>query len=892
MQPAPARHPSLAPHRLTMRRKALPSRLTGIAAFLLAGGAFGQAEPAAEKRGKEAQLSPVVVTGSRASLSTALDIRREKAEIVDSVVADDIQKLPDVSVTEALQRITGIQIGRDRGEGAAVTIRGLTQMETTLNGREIFTAGTGRNLDFSDIPSELLAGIDVYKTSSADQIEGGVGGLVDLRTRRPFDFPRSTFAASARAVHADLADRTEGQFSALASRRWTTGNAGEAGLLVSLAHQKRAWREDQKNTGNPVARTDLVPGRTVFAPSATSETVSAGTRERNAGNLTLQWRPNDALELYAEGSYAELLTRQESHQINVFASSSFAPGSATLFPGTNDLAGITWTNAPLSILSFARDTVDRTKQLAVGGSWRGEALTLEADLSHTKSENDLFFSGPFLAGTAASFTHDLSSDIPRTAVSGTDLLDPANLRYTGLAYRARPFEGELTAARLDGEYRLDGFVHTFAAGTRLARRSATNAPGLIFGDVSLTGVAATDRPQFLEASALDDFLGGRGTSITDFLVGNLEGARDPAALRAAFGVSTPLPVAGDPLGVWKIEEDTRAAYLMAEFAGEHLPIDGNLGLRIVQTRSAVSGSSRLDSVDPGTGATIRGPVVPIEIDNESTDYLPSVNLRYELADDLFLRAAASKTLTRPNFDQLSPSLVLLANSIDPALNQGAAGNPELEPVRSDNLDLALERYFGRGGAMYLTLFRKRVDGFVTMVSSPELHNGVLYQVSRPRNSGGATIKGAEIGYQQFFDFLPGWLRGFGIQANYTFVDSETASPLLGQKVPLQNLSRHSYNLVGMYERGRVSARVAYNWRDKYLSSIVNIAGVGALPVYTEAYGWLDASVGYRPNDRLTITLEGNNLLGTVRRAYYGTSHRHQSTWVNDRYLGLTASTRF
>jgi len=870
----------------------------GVAALLVAGAALARpgtdGAAAAEQPRAEAVLSPVVVRGVRASLATAQDIKQDKIEIVDSVVADDIQKLPDLSVTDALQRITGIQIGRDRGEGTAVTIRGLTQMETTLNGREIFTAGTGRNLDFADIPSELLAGIDVYKTSSANHIEGGVGGLIDLRTRRPFDFAGHETAGSARVVHGDLADKTEAQFSALLSRRWTTGSAGELGVLVNLAHQDRAWREDQKGTGNPVARDDLIAGQTVFAPSATSETVSTGKRERSAGSLVLQWRPDAALELYAEGGYAEFRTRQDSHQINVSASPTFVAGSPTLFAGTRDLKSITWTNAPLSILSFARDTVDRIKQAAVGGAWTREALTLKADLSYTESENRLFFSGPFLAGTAASFSHDLSSETPRTAVGGTDLLDPANLRYTGLAYRTRPFEGELAAAQLDGEYRLDGgLIHTLSAGARLARRSADNAPGLVIADAALGGIAAADLPQFVMPNPYGDFLRGAGTSsIGDFLVGNLAGARDAAALRAAFGVTAPLPAAGDPLGVWRIDEDSRAAYLMANFAATRLPIDGNFGLRIVRTRSAVSGSSRLDRIDPDTGAPIRGPVRPIEIDRAVTDYLPSVNVRYELRDGLVLRAAASRTVTRANFDQLSPSLVLTANSINPAQNQGSAGNPELEPVRSDNLDLAVERYFGRGSAVHLTLFRKRVDGFVVTVGNPEVHDGVVYQVSRPQNGGGADIKGAEIGYQQFFDFLPAWLRGFGLQANYTYIDSATPSSLLDARVPLQNLSENSYNVVGLYERGRLSARVAYNWRDKYLSSVANIVGVGALPIYTEAHGWLDASAGYRLSDRLTLALEGSNLLGTVRRAYYGTPRRHQSSWVNDTWLGVTAALRF
>ena len=488
-----------------------------------------------------AQEAPtVLVAGKRASLISAQDIKRERIGIVDAVVAEDITRMPDISVTDALQRITGVQILRDRGEGAGVAIRGLTQMETTLNGREVFTAGTGRNLDFADIPAELLAGIDVYKTSSADLPEGGVGGTIDLRTRRPFDFSGRQVAGSVRMIHGDLVKRTQPQLSFLASDRRATA-VGEAGLLVSLAHQKRAWREDQKSAGNPVTRTDIVPGQRVVVPNGTTETTSTGGRERNAGAFVLQWRPDRALELYAEGNYAEFKTTQDSHQINVTASPTFVAGTPVLFPGTNDLQRITWTNAPLSVLSFARDTTDRTRQLALGGRWTGAALTVSADLSRTSSSDYLFYAGPDLAGTAASFTQDVSTKIPATGVAGTNLLDPATYRYTDVTYRTRPYHGSLTAARLDGTYRLaQPFFRTVSAGVRLARRGAGNAPGQIVADAAADPLKAPDKAGYLRPNPYGDFFAGEDVSgIGSFLVGNLSTARDAPGLRNAFGITAP-----------------------------------------------------------------------------------------------------------------------------------------------------------------------------------------------------------------------------------------------------------------------------------------------------------------------------------------------------------------
>jgi TonB-dependent receptor len=850
--------------------------LVALAAALEAGESRAQQDP---------QAATVIVTGKRASIATAQEIKRDNLDIVDSVIAEDIIKLPDFSVSEALQRVTGVQILRDRGEGAGVAIRGLTQMETLLNGREVFTAGSGRNFEFADIPSEMVAGIDVYKTSSADRLEGGVGGTIDLRTRRPFDFSGREIAGSVRLIRGDLIERSKPQLSLLASDRWKT-EAGDIGALVNLSIQKRAWREDQKSAGNPMTRTDLVPGQSVVALNGTTETTSVGDRERNALSFALQWRhPDHALELYIEGSYAEFLTTQDSHQITVTAPPTFAPGSPTLFPGTNDLQSVTWTNAPFTVLSFARDTVDRTRQIAFGGRWTGGPLTVKADVSHTSSYNNLFFSGLGLAGTAAGFTQDLSTNPTRTGISGTNMLDPANYRFTSVLYRTRPFDGGLTAARLDGEYLLSHpFFEAISGGLRIARRNAGNAPGLIFADTNVTGLTPVNKPGYAMPNPYSDFFPGEGaSSIGNFITGNIASARDAIGLRNAFGITAPVPASANPLTFWDIREQTQTAYMMTRYKAKDMPLDGNAGLRIVRTEEKVSGSQSV----PTTGT-----IAPIDIDTTYTDYLPSINLRYKIRDGLYVRGAASKTITRPDFNQLSPSLTLLANAVNPSANQGSAGNPDLKPVRSKNLDLAIERYFDAATSVYATAFVKRVDGFVVTSSSPETHDGAVYQVSRPQNANNARINGVEVGYQQFFDFLPGWMSGLGMQANYTYVDSEMPSSATGGNLPLQNLSRHSANLVGMYEKGKISARVAYNWRDKFLSGLTSIVGVGSVPIYTDGYGWLDASLSYKVNDHVTLSLEGSNLLRTVRTAYYGVATRPQSAWINDRQISLAAMIRY
>ncbi|WP_284617152.1 TonB-dependent receptor [Aquabacterium humicola] len=814
----------------------------------------------------------VVVVGRRESLAAGLALKRHREEISDAVVADEIGKLPDFNLTEALQRITGVQAARDRGEGAGLTVRGLTQVEATLNGREIFTAGTGRTLDFADLPSEMIATATVFKSASAEQLEGGVGGLVDLRTRRPFDFPGQAGVLSLRAVHGDLARRTEGQASALWSGRWQAGG-GEFGVLLNASLQQRAFREDLKGTGNPQRRDDLVPGRTVTVASSTSETSSAGTRRRGTGSLIAQWRPAAGWLLQGEAHLAEFRTRQDSQQINLGSGRSVEPGSVQLFDGSSDVRRITWLDAPVSVLSFARDTVDRLQQAALAVQREADGVRWSADLSHTRSFNSLYFSGPVFGGRVASFTHDLSGPVPATAVAGTDLLDPSNLRYTLLALRTRVFEGTLDAARADVQWQRTGWLHTVAAGLRSARRAAGNAPGLIFADAALTGPSAAQTPDRVQPNPYADFLPG-STSIGRFLTGRLDDARDAQALRDAFGVATPVPLSANPLSLWQIDERTDAAYLMGRF--DTGAVDGNAGLRVVHTRLGVSGWRSV----PASGG-----VEPLAVERAKTDWLPSLNLRWTLRPTLLARLALSKTLARANFDQLSPSLSLLRNPVNPSLNQGAAGNPDLRPVRSDNLDLALEFMPRSGSALHATAFAKRVDGFPANASASETHDGVVYLVTRPYNSGAARIDGLELGGQHFLDTLPGAWRGLGVQANITWLHSRTDDRLLGAGVPLQNLSRRSANLIGLYEHGPWSARLAWNWRSRFLSGATSVVGVGVLPSYTEAYGWLDASLAMKLSERITVAFEGTNLTRTRRGANFGSPLRPQSNLLNDRQLG-------
>lgn len=822
------------------------------------------------------QMETFYVSGLKASLITAQETKRENISVVDSIVADDIGKFPDLNVTDALQRISGIQVTRDLGEGGSVAIRGLTQMETLLNGRELFT-GTGRGVNFQDLPAELVAGLDVYKTPSADQLEGGLGGTIDVRTRKPFDFKGRQISANTKIVYGELVDETKPQFSGLFSDTWNT-KIGKIGALVAATHQQRAFRQDQMSLGSPIARTDIAAGETVYAPNGVYLPILVGYRNRTGLNTAFQWKPTHDLSVFVEANKSAFKTNQDTW------GNSFTAGTAatsyTLFPKTSDLQSVTWQNSSFTAMAFARDSRDQVRDIAAGAEWNHENLTISADLNYTDSSNSLFFSGLNMSAKTPTLTQSIGGTIPSALTSGITLTDPANFNFSSISCTMNESKGDQLASTLNATYRFSNiFLKSLKAGFRFAEHTAKY--NTLSSSPSLSGKAASAYPAYYAIAPVDDFFpAASGVPVSrNFLTANIDQLRDYLGVRNTFGVTSAFPAA-NPLSLYKITEKTSTGYLMANYdARVGIRVDGNIGMRVTGTDESLSSSKKSST----------GVITPNNLKNSYLDALPSMNTRLHLTEDTVLRFAASKNLTRPSFGDLKPSLSLTINPTNPLQNSGSGGNPELKPMRADQCDISLEKYFSKSTSVYLAGFYKDISGATLSVSAPEVHDGVTYYVSRPRNTNKAKVKGFEVGYQQFYDFLPGWLSGFGTQMNYTYVDSTSDSSIAGLTTPLANLSRNSCNVVLMYEMKKVSARLAYNWRDKYFRSIASYVGVGLLPIYNEAYGWLDASVSYHITDNIKVSLEGTNLLNTIRKGYYGTTTRRADYIQDDRQVIVSCS---
>ncbi len=893
--------------------------------------------PAAENEA----LTEVVVTGVRESLRSAQAIKRDSDQIVDSVQAQDIGKLPDANTTEALQRITGVQIQRRYGEGAtdfdhrtqpAIAVRGLTQVQNFLDGRAIYSASGGRAFDLEGVAPELLAGIDVYKNAPSNIIEGGVGGAVNLRTRRPFDATGQIISATVRGNYYDRVSDDGGAASGLYSNRWDT-SAGEFGFLVNAVLSSSKYRQDGLLAG---PFDTVAPGSIANAPANAQVPYGfeiyddSGDRKRLGVATAIQWQPNDALLL--TGQYQQTkywFNRTGAYYYDYNNRSNVRTGDVVTSYGTDPLPGASFTfndegyatsgslqNQAFETGRYDQELWSQSQNFTVNAAWEvTERFKANFDVQFVKSYYNADRNGHVLSlytesgqnglttphSTIVDF--DLRGRYPRWEVRDPGMLtDPANYTTPYIADSLQRNDADTLALATDVEYALDG---SFFAKLRGGARFSDNDIDLrgtwhgvcvtsLGADPSCSAPAGTplvplaNNPGLAMPGPSEDWFDGNtvtnGLFYPAFPAGHGVWAQTQA-LYAALGATTKNEFAPGDLN--SQTEKSYTGWLVADYATEigSVAIDGGIGVRVIKTELTSS----------GTQFNADGTSAPLDVDNSYTKALPSFNLRAKLTDTFQTRLGFSKGLARPNFDQLSTNLTLNnPNQVNPVTGNPSAssGNPTLDPIESDNYDLSAEWYFAPTSSLTAGVFYKKVDGFLASGIILGEFNGVTYDISTSVNSGEGSVKGAELGYQQFFDFLPGVFSGLGLQANYTYVDSSVSNPFatpgsnIPQQVPLEKLSKNSYNVVGLYEKGPVSARVAYNWRSSYLDQTTG-SGANGIPQYAKPYASLDASVSFDINDHMAVSFDGVNLNNRMNVLYIGTAAAPLQYQLNDRRYSLS-----
>jgi iron complex outermembrane recepter protein len=925
----------------------------------------------------------IIVTGLRQSLASAQSIKQNSEQLVDSITAQDIGRLPDANVAEALQRISGIQIQRNRGEGSSIAIRGLTQVRTELNGRDIFSANGGRGLSFEEVGPDLLAGVDVYKNPSAELIEGSLGGTVNLRTRMPFDSAGRVFSVTGSVTRYDLIKDTGAGLSGLISDRWTTG-IGEIGLLANASWQKTAFREDAVQiepyyyhgpTAVPGAEVQntLVPGyedQNVQVPHGGGFNIGAGQRKRFSAAAALQWKPADNLEIYSQFLTAHY--RFHDYGLSFFATGNPltpTPGSTyTVEDGVATSGQLQNPNG--SGVTYGNNRKTLTNDFSIGTKWSAtDRLHVSVDYQHIHSTAEqqsinltlgTLNPSQSLPGLGSNWNlqFDTRGDIPSLLATDSNYLsDPANYGFQAILPYAEKNRANADAIRADLEWDFDdgSVLRKVSVGGRYSVKSAVNR-NTTYGTWTAIGSTcanwssaagchlASDSPEFVEYNPYQSsLLRGRaaGTVFSPVLEWRLSSARDPeqafADVAAISGQEIGFRSFDDPNAINStVDEKDISSYLRLGFGSTVFGMDwdGNAGVRYVRTIEEGHGFQVLTYRVPGSqpvtnpDGSVTAPATITEREaydggRSYTKWLPSLNLRLHVTPELQTRFAFSKNIYRPDFSQLNPGFTLSPTysgtestptvvdtnrPYDPVTNPYAgtgsiAGNPDLKPQRVTSFDASVEWYFSKVGFVYATVFKKNlrdlIDNrtFATTRDIPGLGT-VQFNVTSIVNVEKGSVKGFEIGGQRFFDFLPGFLSGLGVQANYTLADSNAGVIAQGSagstdmvQVPLVGLSKHSYNLVALYDKYGLNLRLAYNWRGEYLVTTTGV-GTQTLPEFARPYGVLDASASYDINRNISVTIDAANINDAAYRSYLGNPANLRDYKLNDRRISGRVRVRF
>lgn len=870
----------------------------------LASTAFAQDE--------EKVLEEVIVTGVKYSLTKAVDLKRESMDIVDAIVAEDLGKFPDNNVVESMQRIPGIQVtDRGAGEVTGLSIRGLSDVTTTINGRNIFTA-SGRSVALQDIPSTLVSRVDVYKTRSAEHIARGVAGGIDIKTARPFDFEGAKVSASLRMVNMDAADETDPQASLLLSNRFDLDGGGEFGVLVNLSHTTTNYRDQGSHAGAsfPFAPVDQGLGQIwggwtagldrglPYAPGSTLDQNTSqeflhwrdamfnfdfrGERKRPAGNIALQWAPNDTSTYTAEAFYT-------GYRVTTFNSLWFQFLNSPIYD-LNDPVGIyEGTNVVRSRtmgdgFSFTSgDTADDKTDsyvYALRGDWQiTDQFHLESEFVTQTSDFETEFWGQRVARIAPKFFIDINrgDGVPYLDYdpdgTGAPNTDPTNVDNYWLDWgfeNAGKRSGGADTFTIDGDYDFDdgGALKRLSFGARIDQRDAEEQVIIsqAGGPVNGYNLASPELAGMITYST-DTFWDGQEGVVGSWAIADPNFVRkNKAFLRTeVYGFPTP-----DYSRVFKIDERQTALYVQADFETEleGITVDGRAGVRYLKASTDVTA--------PGANGFVTDT-------NDNDAFLPSLMVRAQFTDKFMTRFSYTETFNLPGFGDLNPYIQYFPDVTDIGYGTASGGNINLKPEESENLDISFEYYFAEGSIAYATWFKRditnRIMPFRNAVTANAATNDLgdyTYILSQPDNAGEASLDGWEFGLT-WFPELEGMLNGLGVQASYTKLDSSQSLPIVDgtgnitgyDKTPLAGVSDDSYSVMLAYDREEFSARLSYFWRDTFYNNNEAALFANPLQVWRGEEESLDFQASWNFNENLTFTFDATNLTDPTFHWNYG-----------------------
>jgi TonB-dependent receptor len=914
------------------------------------------APPAADMPVRDASgTTTVVVTGFRSSLQKALNLKQQAIGVRDSIVAEDIGKFPEANVAESLQRVPGVILNRDESsaEGQRISIRGLPTeyTVTTLNGAPVNTTSTStigsaaRGFNYDVFASELFGRVDFYKSPLAELPEGGMGGVVDLQTPRPFDNPKRTIRYGVSAAYNTMSEKTDPNLFALYSNTW-----GNWGFLAGASHSKAVnnrsgfeatggYNSSRRGSASPVLgnfamqldyddpRANL-SGYTrdqidnALLPRIYRFYGSQNRRTRDGLVTSLQYKEGglnislDGLASQLQNSrdelyYGILIRNSKTTNRNAPAGQTghngLVPLNVHIDPASNLLTGTFGNTSYSSGVTYGED---KTKfgYLALNGRWevkKGTVLTgqLSANNSDAKSYQDTLSGQIF----GVDSTIDYGADHVYPSMSSTvDYTNPAN--FTGFdistGWTRETDKGRQARLVLDQDYDLwGGWTGHFKGGLvyvdttkTIEKRNGTTAMVAklkSFGDAGLRSnmVSTLPVPNL-------DMGDGWPHQFGTFTRGYTYSTYDPLAFNT--------PAAFTPAQSFGAEEKVTTGFVQSDFKGQVLSreLRINAGVRWAQTKLGIDNYKK-----SGAG----GAYLPNQEHGKYTNVLPAVSAAYDVAEDLIWRASYGKTISRASLSIIAAQTVI-PNQFD---NTATAGNPNLKPQQSKNLDTSLEWYFKPGSLLSAAYFRKELtDATVSSTTQttfgalglPDTALGAIFHDANGRvdpnlpmtlrtygNAGQQTLKGYELAYQQDFNFLPDPFKGLGALAGYTHIDpfnSQKWITTAGKEIEVNSVPKYAYSFTTYYERGPLAMRLSYNYKGRSLHGDNPKNNGDDLIRWRAARGYLDGTISYKLTENLELRLDALNLTNTLSYDYfedatgkYGDGHRTRMDYA--KYDGRT-----
>ncbi|WP_368565909.1 TonB-dependent receptor [Pseudoxanthomonas sp. UTMC 1351] len=891
---------------LQFKRNLLSAALASAMTLTTTGVQAQTAEPAPEQTGPQAtELDTVVVTGIRRGIESAIAVKRDSTSIVEAISAEDIGKLPDVSIAESLGRLPGLAAQRVAGRAQVISVRGLSPdfSTTLLNGREMVSTGDNRSVEFDQYPSELVNGVTVYKTPDAGLVGQGLSGTVDMQTVRPlsFDGPVGTIGVRGQRNSLGAAADASAYGERINVSYITQSEDRRFGFSIGYSHSDTPIQENQVGLYEPW-KTDARPGLPAgtFASDGIKALRRTGNTERDGVLATVQFRPSNAwtstLDLFH--SEATQIDTANQWEMNTQYNGSFPCNPECVYSNVTVNDNGTFTGGTLTgVYPLVRGMYNKREDEINAFGWNNEfnvgQVRVVADLGYSKAKRDeinlenntQLVPSPQYDTVQLSYRNNGFSQMVPTL----DYSDPSQLFLRGTIYgsgygKTPSVEDELKTFKLAAELpapAMLGWLSGIDVGLNYADRAKSKRQPEGNIDVG---------PQGETAIAAD--LQYRPVNLGFAGLGYIPSWNVPEAV-ARYMIFAPNSLAPHLIAKsWDVDEETTTAFIKGNINTDwgDVAVRGNFGVQVQRTEQ----SSEAVQLTNGAAPEL------VTLGKTMTDVLPSMNLSFSFANDQTLRVAMAKQVARPRVDQLRASIEVNVSDAPDSSGErvvtGSGGNPQLDPWRAYAFDISYEKYFGSKAYVAAAYFYKDLRSYIYTQTDPffdfsQFTAGVpenpdfpgvgvsqTGSYSAPANGKGGTLQGLELTASLPLDLFWEPLAGFGVVASASFSDSnikirdpESASSVGSGDISLPGLSDRVYNLTAYYERSGFEARVSQRKRSDFIGEIGNFNGNRSLR-YVVGEEITDAQVSYTFADDsalagLSVLFQVSNLTDESYRTY-------------------------